>query len=81
MYKGFKNKETWMVNLYLQKTEHWYNYYKALSSLIEVKDLAEMIELDLRLLIPENMTYLLRDLMEEVMRDIDWMEVAKNFYD
>lgn len=81
MYNGFKNRETWVVNLYLQNTETWYEYYRALSSLVGVKNLAEMIELDLRLLIPENMTFLMRDLMEEVMRDIDWIEVAKNFYD
>lgn len=80
MYNGFRNRETWIVNLYLQNTEHWYSYYSSLSKVMNKEELAETIELDIRLLVPEEVPYLLSDLIEEVMRDIDWLVVAEHFY-
>ena len=81
MYKGFKNRETWMVNHHLQNTEVWYRHYKYLSSLIDGKALADTIKLDISLIIPDNTPLLLRDLMEDVLGNVEWAEVAASFYE
>lgn len=81
MYNGYKNRETWVVNLYLQNTEEWYHYYRSLASLIDEENLAETIKLDFQCLIPEGMTLMLFELLNDALLDVDWIKVAHNFYD
>ena len=79
MFNGFKNKETWIVNLYLQNTEHWYNYYGTLSSILNEKELAETIRLDMNYLIPEDISLILRELLTDSFNEVDWLTIAHNF--
>ena len=80
-YNGYKNRETWVVNLYLQGTEEWYKYYKSLSTLLDEKALAETIKLDFKGLIPDKMTLLHFELLNDALDAVDWKKIAVNFYD
>ena len=81
MYNGFKNKETWTVNVHIQGTEAWYHHYKFISSLIDKTELAKLIKLDMEMIIPDDSCHLFRELITDVLSDVNWDEVASTFYE
>lgn len=80
-YNGFKNRETWIVNLYMQNQEGYYGYYKVLSTIVNKDELAELLRIDLFSLIPEDAPAVLRKLLADSLKDVDWNEVSASFYE
>ena len=83
-YNGWVNRETWLINLWLNNDEH---NYKLLSDILELnissnnkaKKLQELVEdqmydLDLR-------ANLFSDLLATSLSKVDWLEVIKSNLD
>jgi hypothetical protein len=77
-YNGWKNRETWLVNMYLGET------LEALRETLEAEELQNMSASDLKdwaveILAPnfETMSFFEKDAVTTVLDEVDWGEILE----
>ena len=77
-YNGWKNRETWLVNVWLNNDEISYNYFRTVLSkddpTLRAKNISEYFD---ELLEDESIT-LWKDLMREVLSKVNWQEIVSS---
>ena len=92
-YEGWRNQETWQVNLHIENEERSYLYWtRAARRTVEdadsksqaVKDLTEQLREELEESALDKMEELpefARDLLIMSLREVDWSEIAEHMVD
>lgn len=81
-YNGWKNKETWTVNLWLSNDEYSYFAVTNGARTRTVDELADHLKTSCEDLLDEieNLkTGMFRDLLISALEDVDWHEIAAGF--
>lgn len=77
-YNGWKNRETWLVNVWLNNDEISYNYL--IATLREGNSLKQAKEINqyFNELLEDTSITLWKDLMFEVLSKVDWVELVSS---
>ena len=77
-YNGWKNRETWLVNVWLNNDEISYNYL--IARLREGNSLKQAKEVNqyFNELLEDTSITLWKDLMFEVLSKVDWIELVSS---
>jgi len=75
-YNGWKNRETWLVNVWLNNDQISYNYLRSVLSNDEPKLRARNLSVYFDELLEDGSISLWTDLLREVLSKVDWQEIA-----
>lgn len=82
-YNGWKNYETWLVNIWVTNDEGWNEYWQeAATDAASVSSLADALESEITDQAREQVgnNGLLSDLLRAALREVDWREIAESFW-
>jgi len=75
-YNGWKNRETWLVNVWLNNDQISYKYFRSVLSKDEPKLRAKNLSEYFDELLEDGSISLWTDLLREVLSKVDWQEIA-----
>ena len=79
-YNGYKNYETWAVNLWLMNDQGSYEYLQELKKEHTDKyDFADCIEDLVKDIMPDLPASMFSDLLGHAVQNVDFVEIAENF--
>ena len=77
-YNGWSNRETWLVNLWLNNDEISYHYFKSIlrrgDQLSRIKEVNQYFDE----LLEDGSISLWQDLMREVLSRVNWIEIVSS---
>lgn len=77
-YNGWKNVETWVINLWLNNEKEYYDYVNNKIKGKSVYDASETIELIVKEYQP-IWSGMFGDLINHALNQVDWLAIAKGF--
>lgn len=81
-YNGWKNYNTWAVNLRMRNEEHSYRYWTAAAKRAEnVAELADALKDAHEEGAPDLGTSVYSDLLGYALQSVDWYEIAKYLFE
>lgn len=77
-YNGWRNRETWLVNVWLSNDEISYNYFRSILKQGDSRSSAKDISGYFEELLEDSSISLWSDLLREALSKVDWLEIASH---